>query len=223
MYAENCTNLLAGDAYCVDIPGYSRATGEISTIVSATPTATTLVNSASTVKSTTSTTVSTATGVVTPSPVQTGMADDCNDFYLVQAGDGCWAIANDEGITLDDFYAWNPAVGDDCSGLQADVYVCIGISGGDTDTTTAASPTLTATSTATTATAAVPSPTQSGIASNCDSYSLAGSGDYCYAFAENNGITTDELYEWNTILGDDGADCSSEFWSGYYYCVGVSS
>lgn len=72
---------------------------------------------------------STSTGgsVSTPIPIQEGMVKGCKEFYIVQTGDGCWATANDSGIDLDGFYEWNPAVKSDCSVLQANVYVCIGI------------------------------------------------------------------------------------------------
>ncbi|KAL6399532.1 Peptidoglycan-binding lysin domain [Ilyonectria robusta] len=79
---------------------------------------------ATTVDKTTSTTSGNSGS--TPSPVQDSIVSDCKDFYFVQADDGCWAIANTNGIDLADFYEWNPAVKSDCSGLQANVYVCIG-------------------------------------------------------------------------------------------------
>lgn len=86
-------------------------------------------SSAATMATTTAkpTTSSGSTGVSTPSPIQTGMVSNCDDFYLVQSGDGCWAISQAYNISLDDFCAWNPAVGSDCQYLQADDYVCIGI------------------------------------------------------------------------------------------------
>ncbi|KAH6867368.1 hypothetical protein B0T10DRAFT_419895, partial [Thelonectria olida] len=59
--------------------------------------------------------------------IQDGMVKGCKEFYFVQTDDGCWAIANANGIDLNDFYEWNPAVKTDCSGLQAKSYVCIGI------------------------------------------------------------------------------------------------
>lgn len=62
-----------------------------------------------------------------PSPTQTGLSSNCTRFYKVERGDGCWAIANDNNINLDDFYGWNPAVKDDCSMLQAGYYVCLGV------------------------------------------------------------------------------------------------
>lgn len=62
----------------------------------------------------------------TPTPTQAGMTAGCQSFYLVQSGDGCYNIATSHGIPLDQFYAYNPAVGNDCSGLWPNYYVCIG-------------------------------------------------------------------------------------------------
>lgn len=67
--------------------------------------------------------------IQTPSPTQRGMIGSCSKFYKVRAGDGCWQIAKDKGIALDDLYRWNPAVKADCSGLQAETYLCVGIIG----------------------------------------------------------------------------------------------
>lgn len=67
------------------------------------------------------------------------MTTSCVRFYYVESGDGCWAIATDAGITTDQFYSWNPAVGTDCSDLEAGTYVCIGTSGPAT-TITAGTP-----------------------------------------------------------------------------------
>lgn len=69
--------------------------------------------------SATTTTMSTSTNsgsVTTPTPTQTGMASGCTTFYEAVSGDGCYDIAASYGITLDEFYEWNAAVGDvvDC-------------------------------------------------------------------------------------------------------------
>lgn len=94
---SECTNLLAGFAYCVaTVDGAST---------SVTPT---------------------TSSVVTPTPTQDGMTKNCDKFYKVKSGDGCYDIANNNGVTLDDFYSYNPAVGDDCSKLYPDFYVCVG-------------------------------------------------------------------------------------------------
>ncbi len=57
------------------------------------------------------------------------MVSGCERFYLVEANDGCYDIATDAGIALDDFYTWNPAVKNDCSLLLSGFYVCIGLTG----------------------------------------------------------------------------------------------
>lgn len=65
--------------------------------------------------------------MTTPTPYESGITDDCDEFHLVVSGDTCADIVSDAGITLDDFYSWNPTVGTDCSGLWLGYYVCVGI------------------------------------------------------------------------------------------------
>ncbi|ERS99793.1 hypothetical protein HMPREF1624_03158 [Sporothrix schenckii ATCC 58251] len=64
-----------------------------------------------------------------------------------------------------------------------------------------------------------PSPTQDGIATTCDTYAQANAGDSCSAFATIHKISPADLFKWNTVLGAGGADCPTELWAGYYYCV----
>jgi len=52
---------------------------------------------------------------------------DCDEFHLVEEDEICATIANDYGITLDDFLKWNPVVGEKCDGLWKDAYVCVGV------------------------------------------------------------------------------------------------
>ncbi|KAF2790994.1 carbohydrate-binding module family 18 protein [Melanomma pulvis-pyrius CBS 109.77] len=78
-----------------------------------------------TIASTTTKPTTTSSVGATPLPTQDGMAAGCTAFYFVVSGDGCWAIANDHGITLDNLYLWNPALNGDCSGLFPGYYVCI--------------------------------------------------------------------------------------------------
>lgn len=76
---------------------------------------------------TTSNDPTTTMGITTPTPTQSGMASDCDKFYKVEKGDGCYAIATSHGITPDQFFEYNPAVKKDCSGLWPDYFVCIGV------------------------------------------------------------------------------------------------
>lgn len=62
-----------------------------------------------------------------PSPIQTGMVDDCDQFDQVLSGDTCSGFATDNDISLYEFYAWNPAVGTDCARLYLSYYVCVGV------------------------------------------------------------------------------------------------
>ncbi|KAJ5338650.1 hypothetical protein N7452_005378 [Penicillium brevicompactum] len=95
------------------------------------------------------------------------------------------------------------------------------ISTTDADTSTSSEPT--STTNPTTTSGAVPSPTQTNsIPDNCSDYAKAKDGDNCIDFAKDHDITPKQLYEWNTILGDDGKKCGTMFQRDTYYCTGVS-
>jgi hypothetical protein len=52
----------------------------------------------------------------------------------------CSQVTSFQKISLEDFVRWNPTVKSDCTGMQANVNVCVGVIGGgtgDTPTTTA--------------------------------------------------------------------------------------
>lgn len=116
-------SLKPGVAYCVSVTsnwnddGHDEDDGDYTSTLTDT-----------TASRTATTTTSSDNGISTPTPTQSGMVRTCKDFYLVVPGDGCYDLAASAGITLDDFYAWNPAVGSDCGGLWPDYYVCISAS-----------------------------------------------------------------------------------------------
>ncbi|KAK6815800.1 carbohydrate-binding module family 50 protein [Apiospora arundinis] len=114
-------SLVGGLYYCVAVPG--TPTSRTVTVTPSSLPWTTPISSSPTTSPTTS---EGGPPVATPTPIQNGMVAGCKKFVLVQPDDGCWAIANAAGINLDDFYAWNPAVKTDCSGLWPNYYVCIG-------------------------------------------------------------------------------------------------
>lgn len=79
---------------------------------------------------TTTTGAATPTGtspVAPPAETQPETSTDCTKWHVVADGDGCWAIANTYGITLDLFYELNPGVGTDCSALWLGYAVCVGV------------------------------------------------------------------------------------------------
>ena len=69
----------------------------------------------------------------------------------------------------------------------------------------------------------MPSPIQARNAGDCNSHAEAGNRDFCFKFAQDKGITTDQLYSWNTVLGTEGANCGTQFFKGYWCCVGIDS
>ncbi|KAL2060599.1 hypothetical protein VTL71DRAFT_9240 [Oculimacula yallundae] len=150
-----------------------------------------------------------ATTTAKPSPTQSGLTSNCVKFYQVMSGDTCQGIVDQYGtFTLSDFYGWNPAVQNDCSKLGAGYYVCVGVPGTPTFKPTSSSA----------ATSAGPTPTQSGIVSNCKTYYKAVSGDDCNVIPAKFGtFTSQDFISWNPAVG---SDCQHLF-LGYYYCVGV--
>lgn len=149
------------------------------------------------------------------------MATDCDVFHLVVSGDTCSDVAADAGITLADFYAWNPAVGSTCATLDLGDYVCIGIIGSETATVTTSEATTTLSVTPTTTTTGngitTPTPFQAGMVDDCDLFHLVVSGDSCYDVAAAAGIALDDFYAWNPEVGNSCAD----LYLGYYVCIGV--
>lgn len=98
----SCTALWANEWYCVAGPP----------VVSTT---------------TTSAAATTTSPGATPTPHQPNMVSGCQVFYEAVSGDTCSSIATAYGITLTDFYTWNPDVGTDCSALWAQEWYCVGL------------------------------------------------------------------------------------------------
>jgi LysM repeat protein len=188
-----CTNLYVGEPVCVAGSSSPPPTSSSSTH---------------------SITSSAGNGISTPAPTQAGMVGNCDAFYDVQSGDGCYQIAAQFNIALTDFYAWNPAVGSSCSGLFAGYYVCVGVIG----STPASSSSAHSSSTSPGNGISTPLPTQAGMVSNCDQFYDVVSGDGCYNIAASYGIALSDFYAWNPAVG---TSCQSLF-AGYYVCVGLA-
>ncbi|KAK6358806.1 hypothetical protein TWF730_008125 [Orbilia blumenaviensis] len=175
----------------------------------------TLTTTRSTTTTTTSRTTTRNNGVSTPTPIQAGMTTNCNKFYFVKSGDGCDPIARQFGITLANFYAWNPAIKNDCSGLWPDIYVCVGLIG---STPTPATTTKTTTKSTTTAGGVVtPTPTQTGMVKNCKKFHFVQKQQTCEPIQKQYGVTLAQLYQWNPAIG---STCQG-MWAETYLCVGV--
>lgn len=155
-----------------------------------------------------------------PAPVQDGILSSCKSWCQAYTNDYCSKFAQETNITTNELFQWNPVLGDggaECqTQFQAGYWYCVSDGNIATNASTAR-PSLTSTA------SSAPSPTQSGIDVKCNSYKIAVKGDNCFQFAQDNHVSADQLYAWNKVLGQGGADCGTEFQAGEYYCIGVSS
>ncbi|RAH78658.1 hypothetical protein BO86DRAFT_402605 [Aspergillus japonicus CBS 114.51] len=185
---SNCSNILAGYYYCVDVAG---TTAPVTITVPATITTTTP-----------------ADGITTPTPIQTGMTDNCGKFDLVQPGDSCEGIAAKHDIQLSTFYTWNPAVNSSCADLDVGYYVCDQTLGYTAPTT----PTAAAGNALNT-----PTPFEPEMVAGCTAFYFVRSGDTCPAIASSHGITVGDIEQWNPKVGS----ACTDLWLDEYICVGI--
>ncbi|EGX53232.1 hypothetical protein AOL_s00006g493 [Orbilia oligospora ATCC 24927] len=188
---SDCAGMWADYAYCVGVSGTSTTTSRTTTTT--TPGTTT----------TTSRVTTTSSGAI-PGPTREGTISTCNKWRLSDTS--CANILSQAGITIAQFYAWNPTVNSDCTGMWPDYAYCIGVSGATTTTSRVT----------TTSSAAIPGPTRDGTATNCTRWRLA-TGITCAGILAEAGITIAQFYQWNPSVG---SDCSL-MWADYAYCTRV--
>jgi LysM repeat protein len=205
---ENCNTQFWGEEYyCVGV----SSTTTVSPTTSKAPT--------SKAPPTTATT-STSTKPTAPGPTQSGIISTCTTYLKANTGGSCPAFASRAGISLAQLYTWNPILGSSgqncATQFWGEEYYCVGISSTSPSSAPPSSQKPTSTK------IAAPGPTQTGITANCNKYLMANPGGNCVAFAQRAGISTAQLYDWNTVLGRGGVDCNAQFWGNEFYCVGVS-
>ncbi|KAJ5727416.1 hypothetical protein N7493_005236 [Penicillium malachiteum] len=181
---ENCTDLL--EEYCNPD---ANATMPVSTVLPATCSPAYWISSDSVTSGTTATGTSTS---VSRAPEQTGVAANCDAYYVVKSNDTCAGIVAEFGnFTLAEFYSWNPAVGSSCAYLDVGGAVCIA-------TTSTISGTV-----------------EPSTDPSCTKYHEVVEGDSCVGIEEEYNITAAEFLAWNPTVG---ATCES-LWLGYLVCV----
>jgi LysM domain len=159
------------------------------------------------------------------SPTQTGVASNCNRFYLVQQGDTCQNIVNGLGsLTLNDLYVsphfempntesprsykWNPAVGTSCNSLIAGYYVCVGVNG---------HPTRPSMPSYTSVVYPTPTPFMPGAIGNCRNWYLVVSGDTCDWVTAKTGVSFPTIRQLNTGVNS----ACTNLPLGDYICIGI--
>ncbi|KAH4925438.1 hypothetical protein HBI24_196780 [Parastagonospora nodorum] len=149
-------------------------------------------------------------GIATPQPIQPGMVSDCSKFHWIVRGVTCSQVISYQKITLADFFRWNPTVKDDCSGMWAEVNVCVGTIGG----ATIAPPTTTTTAGNGIQT---PQPTQPGMVTICAKFHWVAPGVVCSQITGYQKISLEDFVKWNPTVGND---CKS-MQANVNVCVGV--
>jgi LysM repeat protein len=160
-------------------------------------------------------------------PTGYGNGTAATDCTPMQASDNttCASVIASEGsnFTSAQLKAWNPQIVS-WDPVNSGQNICVSPPGGWY--VLAPPPPLAATAAganaSATASASGPSKTQAVIASNCNSFATAATGDTCIRFAAAHGIETAQLYAWNPVLGANGSACATSFWADENYCIGVS-
>ncbi|KAJ5726593.1 uncharacterized protein N7483_007950 [Penicillium malachiteum] len=148
---------------------------------------------------TSGTTVTSSSTSVSRAPEQTGIAANCDAYYVVKSNDTCAGIVAEFGnFTLSEFYSWNPAVGSSCTYLDVGDAVCIGT----ISSTNTSSSSVTVTATSTTASGTEEPSTDP----SCTTFHKVVSGDTCVGIEEEYNITAAEFLAWNPTVGSTSVE-----------------
>ncbi|OJJ00945.1 hypothetical protein ASPVEDRAFT_596129 [Aspergillus versicolor CBS 583.65] len=162
-----------------------------------------------------------------PTHTQPGQPERCNRWHRVSVGDTCDTIQARYAVWVspEQLLEWNPGLAEDCAFPFVGYWVCVGqplnttftYYPSDIGTTTMPEPTNhTSTVFPTNTTTWMPSPTQGGLAQNCQNYYQANKTDTCATIIDRfYYLTENELHDWNPGLKDDCSGLSA----GFYYCV----
>ncbi|KAK4084356.1 uncharacterized protein Triagg1_836 [Trichoderma aggressivum f. europaeum] len=120
---EKCTNLIAGELYCVKVSATSSSS--IATSAKTTPTTATVMTTMTTMTTVTKTTATSSAdnSVPTSLHLHPGYVENCKDHERVQSGDTCYKIATRKGTTPEMIMKLN-SVGTQCEKLFLGYDVC---------------------------------------------------------------------------------------------------
>ncbi|GKU08962.1 unnamed protein product, partial [Fusarium langsethiae] len=112
---------------------------------------------------------------------QEGLIESCVDLHKASEGETCAKIVSKFGtFDFETFLKWNPAVGEDCSGIWAGFHYCVGVPG---------TPTVAPTKTAAAATESTgskkPTIIQKGLIKGCALFHQAEKEETCAKIVSN--------------------------------------
>ncbi len=155
-------------------------------------------------------------------PIRAGVSPNCTEYGDVPDDWQCSDVFFNYDLTIAQFYSYNPQVNSDCSGLWPGYQYCIRtpdyVYSMSTETTKTSPPSQTTLGGKLGTSPSLPAPVQSGQPANCNARYTAQAGDSCSSVETQFFITDTQFHAWNLAVS---SDCSSGFWIGYAYCVGV--
>ncbi|KJZ70860.1 hypothetical protein HIM_09725 [Hirsutella minnesotensis 3608] len=151
-----------------------------------------------------------------PAATQPGSAANCNRWHVVESGSSCDGVERQYHISHSQFLSWNPAVSEDCiTNFWPKYAYCVGV-GEIIPSATRKDVTSTTRASTETLHGKPPAPTFAGTPSNCITWHVVRSGETCSLIAEFWAIPEDTFFQLNP---DVSRDCTTNFWTGYAYCI----
>ncbi|KAM4068044.1 hypothetical protein HRG_009666 [Hirsutella rhossiliensis] len=141
-----------------------------------------------------------------PSPLQPGIAANCNKWYMVKPHDYCAAIAAEHGISTEKFIQWNSGAGPECKSLLSGYYACVAVDSEPKPTPVKPENGI-----------KTPSPFQAGMVKNCNKFHFVQPKQTCLDVERATGAKVADLIKWNPAIGHD---CTT-MWAKTHLCVGV--
>jgi len=235
--SKDCaTNFWIGNAYCVAIDPSLPSTRPSSSSTRSSTTSFSF-NSTYSIRHPTSTWVI-STPVIDnstwpPTKTQAGQPSYCSNWHLVSGQDDCASIVfkYKTWMSYEDFMAWNPAVGTDCTGLFQNTWVCVEIYPQttlviDVPATIGINDTIPPYVTYSPEPLPqvdpyfAPVPSHGPMPANCIAFELGGKPGVCGALLEARPeMVLEKFFSWNPVLDKNCANVRAD----NYYCVAAYS
>ncbi|KAF8461617.1 hypothetical protein BDZ91DRAFT_829613 [Kalaharituber pfeilii] len=144
-------------------------------------------------------------------PIRDGTTPNCTEYLEVTEGWTCADILEVYKLTIGQFYTYNPAVLQDCSGMWLNYRYCVRDPSYRDPNPTISTETLPPTATG------PPGPTQPGQPGDCNKWHIAiKDADTCTTIINTYFITLAQFLKWNPAVS---SDCSAGLWGTYAYCI----
>jgi chitinase len=148
-------------------------------------------------------------------PSSTGV---CTEYHVIAPGNTCSQIATEHGVSVEQILAWNPWITDGCNLIVPGWALCVEQSQLNSSSSSISTSSVANLGLPSSTTPQSPNPTAATSFICAKSYTVV-SGDYCFAIAKSNGITTSQILALNPWLN---GTCTS-LTPGWNICLSQNS